>query len=349
MKVVQVTHRYPPRTGGIERHVEAISEGLVDRGHDVTVITADRASGLARVEQRNGVDIRRYRAVAPGDAFYLAPGVVAGVRKADGDIVHAHNFHALPLLFAALAVRDERFVVTPHYHGRGSTPLRDWLLSAYRRPGKWCLSRADAVIGVSEWERDRLVETFGVDSVVVPNGVNAARFRAATPERRNRPYLLCVGRLAAYKGFQHAVAAIDRLPTYELVVVGSGPYRADLAAAAERAGVAGRVTLLGEVDEPRLAALYAGAEVHLALSSVEAYGMTVGEALAAGTPCVVRRAGALGEWERYAGCVGTECVDADAVAAAVRKAVDTEPAAVLPTWDDAVESLLAIYAGKTPD
>jgi hypothetical protein len=46
----------------------------------------------------------------------------------------------------------------------------------------------------------------------------------------------------------------------------------------------------------------------------------VAEALAAGTPCVVREAGALGDWADVTGCVGTGSVAPATVASRVREA-----------------------------
>ncbi|WP_132060789.1 glycosyltransferase family 4 protein [Halorussus amylolyticus] len=344
MRVLQVTPRYPPRAGGVEAHVAEISERLVARGREVTVFTADAGPDVPRRETRNGVEVRRFRGFAPGGAFHVAPGISAAVRRADPDVVHAHNYHSLPVLFAALGVGDARFVVTTHYHGASADSVRDRLLSAYRFPGGWALGRADAVVAVSEWERDRLYEDFDVSATVIPNGLQVERFAGATPDARDRPYLLCVGRLEAYKGVQHAIRALADLPEYDLLVAGSGDYRDELERVAREAGVADRVEFLGFVADDRLPGLYAGAEAYLTLSAFESYGMTVAEALAAGTPCVVREAGALVDWADREDCAGVAGVAPEDVAAGVRAAVGrAAPAAALPTWDDVTERVLDVY------
>ena len=124
MKVLQISPRYPPHTGGVETHVKEISERLVERDHEVTVVTADAGPDVRNREQRNGVEVRRCRGFSRDGSFHIAPSVALVVRKADVDIVHAHNYHSLPLLFAAMGVTDERFVVTPHYHGGSASPVR---------------------------------------------------------------------------------------------------------------------------------------------------------------------------------------------------------------------------------
>ena len=344
MKILQVTPRYPPHTGGVETHVKELSERLVQRGHEVTVVTADAGRDVSRRETRNGVVVRRCRSVAPDDAFHLAPGVSRIVARTKGDIVHAHNYHSLPMLFAAVGVTDARFVVTPHYHGESASTVRNGLLSLYRPLGGWALARADATIAVSEWERERLRIDFGVRASVVPNGLDVAKFANAVPEKRDRPYLLCVGRLEEYKGVQHVIRALPALPEYDLVVAGEGPYREQLADIAVEVGVADRVQFLGYVTEQRLPGLYAAAEVHVTLSEFEAYGMTVGEALAAGTPCVVREEGALLDWTDRPGVVGLETTTPADLRSAVCCAASRTPEGTFPTWVDVTDSISEEYA-----
>ncbi|MFB6218000.1 MAG: glycosyltransferase family 4 protein, partial [Halobacteriaceae archaeon] len=343
MRILQITPRYPPQTGGVETHVRAVSEGLAARGHEVTVLTADAGPDVARRETHNGVDVRRHRSLAPGGAFHAAPGVAASVRRLPADVVHAHNYHSLPLFAAALAAGGSRLVLTPHYHGESDHPVRNALLSAYRPVGGWALRRADAVVAVSEWERDQLRAAFGVEPTVVPNGIDREWFRTATPEERDRPYLLCVGRLEEYKRIQDVIRALPSLPAFDLVVAGDGPERDRLESVAADSGVADRVHFEGYVGDDRLPSLYAGASVYVTLSQIEAYGMTVGEALAAGTPCIVAETGALAEWTRYEGCVGVAARDPETVAAAVKEAADLSPDAALPDWSEVTDRLLDIY------
>lgn len=344
MRILQVTPRYPPHTGGVETHVKELAERMVERGHEVMVVTADAGEDVENRETRNGVKIRRFSGFAPGGAFHVAPSLVRAVREANPDLVHAHNYHSLPVFFAALGKNDAKFVVTSHYHGASADSVRDKLLSLYRPLGGWAVRRADARIAVSEWERDQLRADFGVEATVIPNGLNTERFVDATPEERDTPYLLCVGRLEEYKGVQHAIRALSELPEYDLLVAGSGDFRDELERIATNAGVESRVEFLGFVEDERLPALYAGADAYLTLSEFESYGMTVAESLASGTPCVVREAGALVDWADREDCVGVSNVAPETVAAAVREAIGTDaPATALPTWDEVTERVLAVY------
>lgn len=385
MHVCYVTHRYPPQTGGVETHVHQLATRLVERGHDVTVLAADAGGEGAPRERRDGVRVRRARALAPDGAIYVAPGVVPTVwRVLRGggdpgapDVVHVHNYHAVPFALGGLttaAVRAvrllrasgdgvaPRLVATPHYHGESDDGLRDRLLSVYRPLGAGVLRTADTVVAVSDWERRQLQSDFGVSPTVIPNGIERERFRdreggadgagagareadGAGATDADRPYLLTVGRLAAYKGVQHVIDALAELPEFELRVAGSGPYESALRERAAAAGVSDRVRFLGYVPDERLPDLYAGAAAFCSPSSHEAYGLTVAEALASGTPAVVADRAALTDWIDERGVVGLAETSPPAVAGAVERAVDgprPDPDAV-PTWTGVVDRLLDVY------
>lgn len=346
MNVLQVTPRYPPRVGGVEAHVSALAVRLRDRGHEVTVVAADRRGGEPGREHRDGVAVRRLRALAPNESFHLAPALATTVRRLarEADVVHAHNYHSLPLTVASFAVAETLFVATPHYHGTGSTGLSDLFLRAFRPVGARGLARADARICVSEWERVRVRRDLGLDAHLIPNGLDVDRFRSATPVDRERPYVLCVGRLTAYKGVEHIIRAMTSLPEFDLLVAGDGEDRDRLERVAAEAGVDDRVTFLGYVAGDDLPGLYAGAVAYASLSTVEAYGMTVAEALAAGTPCAVREAGALTEWTERDDCVGVADVSPASVAAAVREAATrSAPSNPLPDWESVTDRVLEVY------
>ncbi|WP_423744947.1 glycosyltransferase family 4 protein (plasmid) [Haladaptatus sp. SPP-AMP-3] len=299
--------------------MKEISERLVERGHEVTVVTADAGSDVTNREKRRGVSVHRCRGFAPENAFHIAPGIIRAVRRAKPDVVHAHNYHSVPMLCAALAT-DAPLVVTPHYHGESSSRIRNHLLRAYRPLGRWALNEADAIIAVSEWESRRLEHDFGTTADVIPNGLRIERFTTAEPVDHSRPYLLCVGRLEEYKGVQHAIRTLTTLPEYDLLVAGSGSYRSALRRLARQTGVEEQVKFLGYVAGDRLPGLYAGATAYLLLSEFEAYGMTVAEALASGTPCVVRTGSALDDWLENPGVVPVTDLSPDSITNAISEA-----------------------------
>jgi glycosyltransferase involved in cell wall biosynthesis len=156
----------------------------------------------------------------------------------------------------------------------------------YRRVGATIFRRARQVICVSNAEQVLVERDFpGTRGriVVVPNGVDVGRIRAAEPVHLGGRVILAVGRLEPYKRVPRLVEAVSLLPEdVRLLVVGRGPDRDSVIEAAALSGASDRVEVLGGVDDDTLYGLLRRADVVVSLSTDEAFGMTLYEGLAAG-------------------------------------------------------------------
>lgn len=133
----------------------------------------------------------------------------------------------------------------------------------------------------------------GSRPLLLPHGVDLARFRPVDPPDGEDLAVLAVGRFVEKKGFAHAIRALALTARpIRLRLVGDGPLRRELEAAAVAAGVAGRVTFAGRRTHGYLAAEYAAADVVVVPSVVDRDGDRDGlpnvvlEAMAAGRPVV---------------------------------------------------------------
>ena len=106
----------------------------------------------------------------------------------------------------------------------------------------------------------------------------ADRGRIGIPD--GAPVVLYVGRIAAGKGIEHLVAALDEVPDAHLVLVGPDDRHG------VRLAAGGRVHVLPPTDGPPRD-LYRLADLVVLPSEGESFGMTAAEAAAAGTPVVV--------------------------------------------------------------
>lgn len=123
---------------------------------------------------------------------------------------------------------------------------------------------------------------------VVPNGVPRRRFEDVVPAG-DAAALLCVGRLLPHKRTDVAIRALSLLgdDTVRLGVIGVGPELDSLRDVAAAAGVADRVSFLGEFEDPAAVwSALAGARAVLFASEREGFGLVVAEALALGTPVI---------------------------------------------------------------
>jgi len=351
MKIVQICPRYYPDIGGVETHVQEISERLVKHGFNVEVVCTDPTGHLSKKEIINKVSITRFRSYAPSDAYYFAPQIFLYLKKYCTDIMHVHSYHALPAIFAALTKGERKLVFTPHYHRGGHTPARNFLHKIYRPFGGKIFDRADKVICVSEYEQVLVMSDFSVPEwkiKKIPNGLNLIEFANLKPERNGRT-LLYIGRLEEYKGVQHIINALPQLEDFKLEIVGKGPYENDLRELANELGVSKRIKWQRDVTRAELLQHYASADVFLMLSTHEAYGITVAEALASGTPCVVAKGSALDEFVDGKMCVSIETpITTDKLTTAIEQLKNVEhnisDVPVL-DWNDITDRLIDVYRG----
>ena len=297
MRIVQVCHRYYPNRGGVENHVREISRRLAKK-YDVEVICADR-NNRGEVVEMNGVKIRRFKAISPNNAYFFAPQIFSYIKDSDFDIIHAHNYHAFPALFASLAKDDRKFIFTPHYHGVGSTTFRNLLNKFYKFLGYEIFKRADKIICVSNYEKEIVRRDFGIseeDIVVIPNGINVQEIKKAKPFEFDGALILYIGRLEKYKNIHFVIEAMKYLPEdFYFYIGGKGNYERNLKNLIYKLGLEGRVRFLGYIPDEEKYRWMKTCSLFVNLSSVEAFGMTVLEALAAGKPVIVNDKGGLRE------------------------------------------------------
>jgi glycosyltransferase involved in cell wall biosynthesis len=244
-------------------------------------------------------------------------------------------YHAVQLSLPA--VRRFPAVVTIH----DLAPLR-WPEHYLRLPHaalghrlQYALARrAEAVIVPSLATQEDVVARLGiplervhvVGEAVDPSFQPPARSDAEAFVRHSfgfdGPYILYVGQFDPRKNmpalFRAFATASSREPTLRLVVAGALGKLSSLMRAALRESRApdDRVVVTGRVDDPTLAALYAGAVALIHPALLEGFGLTPLEAMAAGTPVVAFRAPGVDEIVGDAGIL-VPIGDADALAAAV--------------------------------
>ena len=148
--------------------------------------------------------------------------------------------------------------------------LRDWDRRAAQRPDLY-LANSSAVA-------ERIASFYGRDAVVVPPPVAVGDFPRDI--ERDPIRFLWVHRLVSYKRPLEVAAAFRKLPELKLTMVGVGPLEGTL-----RAALPPNVELLGWLPREQLARLFAGAAgfIH---AGEEDFGISMVEALAAGTPVV---------------------------------------------------------------
>ncbi len=286
--------------GGVQFHVRDLAEHLLGKGHAVSVLApADDDTPVPWYVESAG---RAVPVKYNGSVARLAFGPVSATRVrrwlAEGgfDVLHLHEPVSPSLSMLALWAATGPLVATFH-----TANLRSRTMQAAFPILRPSLEKISARIAVSEDARRTLVEHFGGDAVVIPNGVYVDRFSTASPRPHwqgtpERPTVAFVGRIdEPRKGLPVLAAAVPavlaRHPGTRFLVLGRGDGDEALEGLAPEHRAA--VELLGPLGDDDKAALLRSVDVYLAPhTGGESFGIVLVEAMSAGAPVVASDLGA---------------------------------------------------------
>ena len=294
--------------GGPPRVVQAISERLQERGHDVSVLTVNYGDSLGPGSNGVGdVDVVYLRPFYRYRTFTLAPGVIPYCvnRLREFDLVHIYGLYELLGPSVAMFCRRWAIPYLVEPLGMNRPMLRNVPFKrVYQRVlGRRLLGRASRVIATSDHERSMLEED-GVPAgniSVRRNGVDLAEFDSLPPRgsfrERNgiRPddkVILFVGRLASVKSLELVLEAMAKLPDASVRLVMAGPeesdgYRQFLEETAADLQIGARLLFTGPMyGRDKLEALV-DADVFVLPSRSENFGNAAVEAMACSRPVIV--------------------------------------------------------------
>jgi phosphatidylinositol alpha-mannosyltransferase len=278
--------------GGVQEHIKGLAEALLELGHQVSVISpADDGTPLPDyvVPAGHAVPVPYNGSVARlAFGFLSASRVRRWLREGSFDVVHVHEPAAPSLSLLTCWVADGPIVATVH-----SAMLRSRAMHAAGPVLQSALEKINGRIAVSEAARTTLVEHFGGDAVLIPNGVPVRKFEKADPLPGwpgTGGALGFLGRMdEPRKGFAILLRAFEMLagdrPGLRLLVAGHGD--ADEVLARTPGWVRDRITILGQVSDADKVRVYHSVDVFCAPNTGgESFGIVLAEAMAAGCPIV---------------------------------------------------------------
>jgi glycosyltransferase involved in cell wall biosynthesis len=300
----------PTGYGGIELVAYDLTEGLVERGHDVVLFAPGDSKTSARlvpiIEKHIGQDWPSNR-TALNEAFSsysYARAFLEGL-----DIVHDHTLH-----------HQTGFPIPAVHTLHGP---RVWGHAAAVRMSAEGLNR---FVAISRRQR----ELYGEEGInwagVVHNAMNAGSMPFSA---KKDGYVLFVGRANWEKGLDLAVrvAVKARQRLVMAVKMTEGHEREYFARDVQPWVEQGDVTLLGEITPEEKFALYRDASCTIFSSQwEEPFGLVMTESMACGTPVVALKRGAAPEVIVH-GVTGFVCEDEEEMVESVVRAKELDPVA----------------------
>ena len=319
----------PGRIGGSGRVILEVATRLLEAGHEVGVLAggARLARSFPEFRERRLEWVSFPYPPAPRRgvrALFEVPRSIRSAYRAlqfDPEVlIHnqpltahalrgvavpaAYIFHSpWPLEYLAERYGDDSLARLPEYGA-----LARLHVSTRRRIERRAVHQAARIVTLSESMKKRVIEIHGVpgDRVhVIPGGVDRDRFSPGSEADRARArehwgvtpeelLLVAVRRLVPRTGIDLLLEsfATAKLENARLLVAGTGPLEAELAARCRELEIEGSVELLGYVPDEELPDLYRAADLAVMPTRVlEGFGLATLEALSSGTPVVATPVG----------------------------------------------------------
>jgi len=310
MKILQVTSSFYPVVGGMEKVVLEISKGLIEMGHEVSILTSDFYSDAPFLEEEiiDEIKIIRFRNKYDFGGYGYCPDAMRWLKDnfKNYDVVHSHGYNRYLSEFAVSYLSNKVPVVfSPHgfIHTKKNMfmkKIHDWIIG--RKVGKADICTTLTELDLKEYDRlgvsrEKIVE--------LPNGVDVKKYNKADVKRvaslkkkygLDKNTLLYVGRIHESKGLQYVVGAIKNLDCKLFIVGPDGGFKKELTRQIKQEGVENKVVFSGRVSDEDLIAAYHASDIFVLFSEWEGFGLVAIEAMASGKPVIVSDRGVFLFW-----------------------------------------------------
>tara|TARA_A100001015_G_C15037748_1_gene737428 strand:- start:1627 stop:2715 length:1089 start_codon:yes stop_codon:yes gene_type:complete len=223
VKITEINKLYSPWVGGVESHVQSVSEGL-NASNELEVICCNTEKKTV-VETINNVKVTRYKSWGRLFSLPISFSFIFSFHKHSADILHFHLPNPLAVMAYLLNPPKGKVVITWH-----SDIIKQKIILFFYTPFlKLFLKKADRIITTSPnlAVNSKFLSKFQQKIAIVPLALDPSKY-PPTPLANPLPkFALFVGRFIYYKGVLELIEAVKQTDI-TLVMIGEGPLEATI-------------------------------------------------------------------------------------------------------------------------
>lgn len=308
MKILITTDWYKPVVNGVVTSVDSLAKGLTMAGHEVRVLTLS-----GNVHSRKEGNVYYIGSISAGMIYenarlrlIMPANLIQDILEWKPDIVHSQcEFSTFGIAREIAYECGASLIHTYHTVYEDYTHYFCFSHAMGKKMAKVfskkILSDVNAVIAPSE-KIKVMLNNYGIDKDIynIPSGINMEQYETNKSEIRKKLrdslgikpdecILIYVGRLAKEKNIDELLGFLTKLdPDQRMLLVGDGPYRAELEKKADEMGVRSRLIFTGMVSPKQVPDYYAAGDIFISASNSETQGLTYMEAMASALPLLCR-------------------------------------------------------------
>lgn len=320
MKILTITHEYPPVGGGGGVAVDLLVKEL-KKNHKIYIITVGNIT-TPKVENKQDVVICRIKipwktSIEAGNKFvavfsfflFIFYAVMCGfllLLEEKFDVIHSHFVLPAGVSGAILSYIFHIPHVVTIYEAdvldvskNCLVPYKNFVLKSII---KLILNKASCIVAISTRIKNVIQNFYNIkkDISVINWGINLTKPKPNTKLDRCKLGLtdkdfviISIGRLVKRKGFEFLIEAMNKIqnPNIKLLLVGDGPEKKQIQQLIKKYNLDNRVKLLGKVSTEEKYKLLLLSEIFVLPSLHEGFGIVILEAMSVGLPVIVTNNG----------------------------------------------------------
>jgi glycosyltransferase involved in cell wall biosynthesis len=309
---------FHPHVGGYEKIVYELSRRLVQKGYEIDILTCNTERALA-YEELDDIHIYRLPCWNALNSVYPIPKpcptsfrILRRLLRKNYDVINTQTRFFITSFLGLIFAKLKRIPLVHTEHGARHSIVSNKVVDLIGRTydhtiGSLIVKSARINIGVSEAACEFLKHLGATTIQLIHDGIDTTIFKKKEDTNYRQTLdisdaavvITFVGRLIYAKGVQDLISAFSKIkdttPEVKLLIVGDGPYRAELEKLAQQTNYVSSILFLGQRNQDEVIDVLSATDIFVNPSYSEGLGISVMEAASIGLPIIATDVGGTGE------------------------------------------------------